>query len=104
MRLYRFFLGLDTNGLDVDAKSIAYILAANYYPDGHTVYDAQGRWFGEVGVIDEATIIVECLVSDQQIADGSGESTALSFAQNYKAAANQESVLVTFHDVCASFL
>lgn len=104
MRLYRFFLGLDTNGLQVDSQSIANSLAAKYYPNGHTVYDANGRWFGEVGVIDEATLIVETLVSDQQVADGSGESTALSFAQSYKAAANQESVLVTFHDVCASFV
>ena len=104
MRLYRFFLGLDTNGADLDAQQSAYDLAAECFPHGHTVYDAKGRWTGAVGVIDEPTIVVEWFCSDQQIADGSGDLLALSFAAKFKAAANQESVLVTFTDVCATFV
>ena len=104
MRLYRFFLGLDTNGANIDAKNVAYALAAECFPHGHTVYDANGRWFGDVGIIDEPTVVIEWFCSDQQIADGSGDKLALSFAAKFKAAANQESVLVTFTDVCATFV
>ena len=104
MRLYRFYLGLDTNGANVDARDIANSLAASCFPHGHTVYDAQGRWIGEVGVIDEPTLIVEWMASSERIVDGSAHRLAQFFAGAYKDEANQESVLITQQDIEANFV
>ena len=104
MRLYRFFLGLDTNGANIDALDVANSLAANCFPHGHTIYNAQGRWTGAVGVIDEPTLIVEWMASAEQIANGSAHRLAQFFAGAYKNEANQESVLITQQDIEATFV
>lgn len=101
MRLYRFFLGTDTNGADVNAKQLALDLAAKYFPAGHTVSDTIGRWIGEVGVIDEATIVVDWLT---ELDAPECEIVAKDFAGDYKQQANQEAVLVTFFDVSAVYV
>ena len=104
MRLYRFYLGLDTNGANIDARDVAYSLAANCFPHGHTIYEANGRWIGEVGIIDEPTLIVEWMASDERIATGNAHRMAQFFAGAYKDEANQESVLVTQQDIEATFV
>lgn len=103
-RVYRFYCGTDTNGFDVDAVKIAHDLAAKYFPNGHTVFNANGRWTGEVGVIDEPTIVIEWMATDQQVADGSAHKLASKFAGMYKNHAYQEAVLVTSYDVSAAFV
>lgn len=104
MKLYRIYCGTDTNGFDVDANKIARDLAAKYFPNGHTIYEAVGRWTGEVGVIDEPTLIVEFMAGEQQVADGSAHKAVSRFAGMYKNHAYQESVLVTDVDVNAAFV
>ena len=104
MKLYRIYCGLDTNGHDVDGNEIARELAAKYFPNGHTIYEAVGRWTGEVGVIDEPTIIVEFMAGEQQILDGSAHKAVSRFAGQYKTQAYQESVLVTDTDVNAALI
>ena len=117
MKLYRIYCGLDTNnkedqygkvcfynGRRQSAKELALILAAECFPNGHTVYEANGRWMGEVGVINESTIIVEFMAGEQQILDGSAHKAVARFAGLYKVNAYQESVLVTDTEVNAAFV
>ncbi len=91
MQVFKIYCGLDTNGHDVDSHKLALDLAAKYFPYGHTVYDANGRWNGDVGVIDEPTLIVEVLTDDRAVTD----HQARKFAFEYKIEAYQESVLIT---------
>jgi len=91
MFVFRIYCGLDTNGADVNARELALNLAAKYFPAGHTVYDAVGRWTGDVGVIDEPTIVLEVITDG--LADG--DIAVAKFATEYKATANQEAVMIT---------
>ena len=104
MKLTRIYCGLDTNGHDVDAKEVALSLAAKYFPNGHTVYDANGRWTGEVGVIDEPTIVVEVLCSSNEIERDKHHHAVQLFAGAYKDHAKQESVMVTSQEIDAWFV
>ena len=104
MNLVRMYCGLDTNGRDVDAKQIALDLAAKYFGVGHTVYEANGRYVGQVGVIDEATIIVEAMSPSATIPADRLDHQVNLFCQDYKHLANQESVLVTWQQIEASFV
>jgi len=100
MFLFRIYLGLDTNGRDVNSQELALKLAADCFPDGHTVINSQGRWIGTVGVIDEPTIIVEAIT--ESFAEG--DLRARTLAGDYKDQAYQESVLVTNHTIEADFV
>jgi len=91
MFTFRIYCGLNTNGADVNAREIALNLAAIHFANGHTVYDATGRWNGEVGVIDERTIVLEVITDG--LADG--DIAVAKFATEYRTAANQESVMIT---------
>lgn len=104
MFVYKFCLGLDTNGHDVDAKQIALDLAAKYFPGGHTVYEANGRWTGKVGVIDEPTIVIEWMTSTADEKSGQAENQARMFAFQYKVNAYQESVLISKREEDAFFI
>ena len=104
MQLVNIYCGLDTNGRDVDAHKLAHDLAAKYFPQGHTVVNANGRWTGEVGVIDEPTLIVQVLFSEQDYATNVSHGAVSSFAGDYKQQANQESVLVTWQQIQAAFV
>ena len=88
--IYRIYCGLDTNGHDIDAKSIVNSLAAECFPHGHTVIEANGRWMGEVGVIDEPTLIIEYITENPKV----DEKHVTRFAGLYKIKAYQESVLI----------
>lgn len=104
MKLTRIYCGLDTNGHDVDAKKVALNLAAKYFPNGHTVYEANGRWNGEVGVIDEPTIVVEVMSGNSESERACHHKAVQLFAGNYKDHAKQESVLITSQDIDAWFV
>ena len=104
MQLVNIYCGLDTNGANVDAHKLAHDLAALYFPHGHTVVNANGRWPGEVGIIDEPTLIVQVMFSDADSASGSAHESVNSFAKHYKFDANQESVLVTWQQIQAAFV
>ena len=97
----KFYLGTDTNGANVNAKQLALSLAAKYFPAGHTVTDTLGRWFGEVGIIDEATIVVDWIT---ELPVTKYKTIAVDFAEAYKQQANQESVLVTYQEIVADYL
>jgi len=104
MQVVNLFCGLDTNGRDVDASQIAHDLAAKYFPEGHTIFNANGRYVGQVGVIDEATIVIQVLSSSAAIPADRLDHQVNLFCQDYKLLANQESVLVTWQTVEAAFV
>lgn len=101
---FEFFLGTDTNGHDVDGIKLAYDLAAQFFPAGHSIREEEGRWMGAVGVIDELTVVVTWLVADELIHSGEADRIASRFAGAYKTAAFQESVLVERQTVDAFFV
>lgn len=104
MQVTRIYCGLDTNGHDVDANKVALDLAAKFFPNGHTVYEANGRWTGQVGVIDEPTIVVEVLCSSNEFERKQHHQAVQSFAGAYKEDAYQESVMVTSQEIDAWFV
>lgn len=102
---YEITCGLDTNGHDVDANQIARDLAAEIFPDGHTIIEATGRYLmrstGEV--IDEPTLIVVWMATDAQKGNGEAHAKVNAFARAFKNQAFQESVMITTQDVYAVF-
>ena len=104
MNLVKMYCGLDTNGADVNAKQIALDLAAKYFETGHTVYEANGRYVGQVGIIDEATIIIEVMSPSATIDADQLDHQVNLFCDEYKDRANQESVLVTWQEIKAAFV
>ena len=104
MQLVNIYCGLDTNGANVDANKIANDLAAKYFPQGHTVINANGRWIGDVGVIDEPTLIIQCMFAAQTVNANIAHELVNSFCSDYKQQANQEAVLVTWQEIKAAFV
>jgi len=104
MQLINIYCGLDTNGHDVDAHKLAHDLAAKYFPNGHTVVNANGRWNGEVGVIDEPTLIIQVLSGTNDSERAVMHKAVQLFAGSYKQQANQESVLITSQEIDAWFV
>ena len=96
MQLISIYCGLDTNGHDVDARATILELAAKWLPFGHTIIEATGRWQGEVGTVDEPTIII------QVFAERDSEARAL--AGEYKGLCFQESVAITRQEIEADFV
>lgn len=104
MQVTRIYCGLDTNGRDVDAHKLALKLAADWFPNGHTVYEANGRWNGEVGVINEPTIVVEVLCGTNEVERAHHHKMVQCFAGDYKNFAYQESVMITSQEIDAWFV
>jgi len=104
MQVTKIYCGLDTNGHDVDAHKLALNLAAMYFENGHTVYEAQGRWVGEVGVINEPTIVVEVMCGTDEVERTRHHQRVQLFAGAYKQQAYQESVLITSQEIDAWFV
>ena len=96
-----FFLGTDTNGADVNAKQLALDLAGKFFPNGHTVSDTLGRWTGQVGVIDEPTIVVTWIT---ELPESDCKIVAQHFSSEYKLQANQEAVLFTVQKIEACYV
>jgi len=92
MNTFRIYLGLDTKGrLTLDqARETALGLASDWFPHGHTIIEATGRWQQNNAPVDEPTIIVEVITENAE-----QEATVYQLAEDYKVLAFQESVLVT---------
>ena len=104
MQVVNIYCGLDTNGADIDARQVALTLAGKYFPTGHTVVDALGRYSGQVGIIDEPSIIVQVMSPSDEIAADNLNQAVNLFCDAYKQDANQESVLVTWQQIQAAFV
>ena len=69
-----------------ECRALALIAAARYFPSGHTVTEAIGRWTSERGVIDEPSLVITVITDDRAAVD--------QFCQTYKVAALQDCVLL----------
>jgi len=89
---FRIYCGLDTKGqLTIDqARETALGLASDWFPHGHTIIEATGRWQQNCAPVDEPTIIIEVITENAK-----QEAKVFQLAGGYKALAFQESVLVT---------
>ena len=92
MNTFRIYLGLDTKGRLTynQARQTALGLAVDYFPHGHTIIEATGRWQQDNAPVDEPTIIVEVITENI-----GQEDKVYQLARGYKVLAYQESVLVT---------
>ena len=101
MKTFRIYLGLDTKGrLTLDqARETALGLAVDYFPHGHTIIEATGRWQQDNAPVTEPTIIVEVLTTY-----ANEEAKVRNLAGAYKALAFQESVLITSTEIDADFV
>ena len=100
------YCGLIT-GSDDNAASIALNaetargLALDWFPHGHTIIEATGRW-DEGGVpVTEPTLIIRLILDDRL---AGVENRARNLAGSYKALARQESVMIIKTNVDASFV
>ena len=80
-------VGLESPKLTVEeCRALALIAAAKYFPSGHTVIEATGRWTSERGVIDEPSLVITVITDDRAAVD--------LFCQTYKVGAFQDCVLL----------
>lgn len=80
-------LGLESPKLTVEeCRALALIAAARYFPSGHTITEAIGRWTSDRGVIDEPSLVITVITDDRAAVD--------QFCQTYKVAAFQDCVLL----------
>lgn len=104
---YRIHCGLDTNGHQSqdEARELILQLAAEAFPQGHTIIETLGRWMKADGeVVTEPTIVVEWMATDQQKANGEAHVRVNRLAGAYKEQAYQEAVMVTTHETYAVFV
>lgn len=88
---YAITIGLESPELTVDqCRELAYQLAGQCFPSGHTIQEATGRWESpERGMIDEPSLIITV------IGQGSAHDDAVRrFVAAYKRQAVQDCVLV----------
>ena len=87
---YTITVGLESPELTVEqCRAFALIAAAKYFPSGHTVIEATGRWESERGIIDEPSL--QIIV----IGEGSAHRDAVSnFCRDYKRGCFQDCVLL----------
>ena len=84
---YTITLGLESPNLTVDeCRALALIAAAKFFPSGHTITEATGRWVSDRGVIDEPSLVITVITDDR---DAVGQ-----FCQTYKVGAFQDCVLL----------
>ena len=101
MKLFRVYLGLDTKGrLTLDqARETALGLACDWFPHGHTIIEATGRWQQDNAPVTEPTIIVEVMTENT-----TQEAFVYSLAAGYKALAFQEAVFITKTEIEGDFV
>lgn len=87
---YTITVGLESPELaEKQCRAFALIAAAKYFPSGHTITEATGRWQSERGIIDEPSLIITV------IGEGQAHRDAVSrFCQDYKKGCFQDCVLV----------
>ena len=88
MKVTQIYCGcISAAGSEEEMATLIRLLASECFPQGHTLIEATGRWYGPIsGTIDERTIIVE--VWD------AGSAPVAQFARKYKNLAEQESVVI----------
>lgn len=98
--LFSIYCGTDTNGHDVNAEAIVKELAAEFFPDGHSIREESGRYLMRATgkVIDEKTLVVSW------ITDGDADTKVREFAGKVKTLTFQESVMVVKQSVDADFV
>ena len=90
MQVHRIFCGLQTPHLTEDqADQLVRDLAMAHFPNGHTIYQAEGRWQGLMVECNERTIVVEVW----EVA-GFGTPDYVGLAADYKELGRQESVVI----------
>ena len=101
MNTFRIYCGLDTKGrLTLDqARETALGLANDWFPNGHTIIEATGRWQQDNAPVNEPTIIVEVITTNS-----TEDAFAYSLAGAYKCLAFQESVLITKQEIDADLV
>ncbi len=92
MNTFRIYCGLDTKGrLTLEqARETALGLAVDYFPHGHTIIEATGRWQQDNAPVDEKKKKNEVFTENAD-----DEADIYKLAGGYKALAFQESVAVT---------
>lgn len=92
MDCFRIYCGLDSKGhlTPEMARLTALGLAADWFPHGHTIIEATGRWQQDNAPVTEPTLIIEVIIERP-----SQEADVFNLAGSYKTLAFQESVLVT---------
>jgi len=90
MQRHLIYCGLYANGLYPDqADQLARDLAMAHFPNGHTIYEAEGRWAGINVECNEPTLIIEVW----EVA-GFDTPDVIGLAADYKELASQESVVI----------
>jgi len=90
MQIHRIYCGLQTPHLTTDqADQLVRDLALAHFPNGHTIYQAEGRWKGVMTECNEITLIIEVW----EVA-GFGTPPYEGFAVDYKELGRQESVVI----------
>ena len=90
MQIHYIYCGLlSSEGTQEDMAQVVRELAIQFFPTGHTIHEAQGRWKGLSGPVDEQTLIVE----GWEVA-GFGKPPYTEFAGAYKNQAKQEAVVI----------
>ena len=93
MQVHSIYCGLQSSDLTEDqARQLVLDLAAEHFPNGHTIHEATGRWRGVMVQCDEPTLIIEVW----QV-DGFGIPPIGDCAADYKELARQESVVILSH-------
>ena len=90
MKVHRIFCGLQSSQLDeAQTETLVRDLAMKHFANGHTIYEAEGRWQGVMTHFIERTLIVEVWEMS-----GFGQPAIGKFALDYKNGAFQESVVI----------
>ena len=86
---YTIAVGLESPELTVDqCRKFALIAAGKYFPSGHTIVEATGRWSSpERGLIDEPSLQIIVIGHDV-------DDAVRGFCQDYKRGCFQDCVLV----------
>ena len=95
MKQHRIYCGLIApNMTESEAEQVARQLALEFFPNGHTIFQAEGVWAGAMVQCKEKTIVVEVWGGA-----GFGEPNVNGFAGAYKTRAEQEAVVVITQQV-----
>ena len=95
MRQHRIYCGLIAPNLsEAEAEQVARQLALEFFPNGHTIFAAEGVWAGAMVQCKERTVVVEVWEGS-----GFGQPDVNGFAGAYKVRAEQEAVVVITQQV-----
>ena len=86
---YAITVGLESPELTVEqCRAFAFIAAGKYFPLGHTIVEAAGRWESpERGIVDEPSLIITVIGHDV-------DEAVRGFVTDYKKGCFQDAVLL----------